>query len=62
MKILVKDLEREGVAFLYFRNKLKKIKWGKGVEGSFIGSKIKSDFPDEKSESKLWEAEKYFML
>ncbi|GBN08441.1 hypothetical protein AVEN_189074-1 [Araneus ventricosus] len=58
MKIFVKALYREGVAFLHLRNKFKHLSEAKVKEGVFIGPLIKAVFRDEEFEKKLSEAEK----
>lgn len=58
MKIFVKALDREGVAFLHLRNKFKHLSEAKVKEGVFIGPQIKAVFRDEEFENKLSEAEK----
>ncbi|GBL99085.1 hypothetical protein AVEN_227581-1 [Araneus ventricosus] len=55
MKIFVKALDREGVAFLHLRNKFKHLSEAKVKEGVFIGPQIKAVLCEEK---KLSEAEK----
>lgn len=53
MKIFVKALDREGVAFLHLRNKFKHLSEAKVKEGVFIGPEIKAVFRDEEFENKL---------
>lgn len=55
MKIFVKALDREGVAFLHLRNKFKHLSEAKVKEGVFIGPEIKAVFRDEEFENKLSE-------
>ncbi|GBO00377.1 hypothetical protein AVEN_24886-1 [Araneus ventricosus] len=62
MEIFVKALDREGVAFLYFRNKFKYLSDAKVKEGMFIGPQIKAVFRDEEFEKKLSETEKVAWL
>ncbi|GBN94896.1 hypothetical protein AVEN_73932-1 [Araneus ventricosus] len=62
MEIFVKALDREGVAFLHFRNKFKHLCDAKVKEGMFIGPQIKAVFRDEEFEKKLSEAEKAVWL
>ncbi|GBM76072.1 hypothetical protein AVEN_242321-1 [Araneus ventricosus] len=58
MEILVKALDREGLAFLHLRNKFKHLSEAKVKEGFFIGPQIKAVFRDEEFEKNLSEAEK----
>ncbi|GBM87662.1 hypothetical protein AVEN_169804-1 [Araneus ventricosus] len=58
MKIFVKALDREGVAFLHLRNKFKHLSEAKVKEGVFIGPQIKADFRDEEFEKKNCQKQK----
>lgn len=58
MKIFVKALDREGLAFLHLRNKFKNLSEAKVKEGVFIGPQIKAVMHDEDFENKLSDGEK----
>ncbi|GBM19098.1 hypothetical protein AVEN_236918-1 [Araneus ventricosus] len=58
VKIFVKALDREGVAFLHLGNKFKHLSDAKVKEGMLIGPQIKAVFRDEEFEKKLSGAEK----
>ncbi|GBN80815.1 hypothetical protein AVEN_148430-1 [Araneus ventricosus] len=58
MRIFVKALDRELVAFLLLRNNFKHLSEANVKEGGFIGPQIKAVFHDEEFEKKLSKAEK----
>ncbi|GBM73038.1 hypothetical protein AVEN_115680-1 [Araneus ventricosus] len=62
MKIFVKALVREGVAFLHLRNKFKHLSDAKVKEGMFIGPQIKALFRDEEFETKTVRSRKAILV
>ena len=58
MKIFVKALDKEGVAFLHLRNKFTNLSEAKIKEGVFIGPQIKAVFRDGEFERKVSEGQK----